>query len=53
VRDYALVYGNPARQQGWACQCGVKLQVQSGRATCCECGGRYELLEGRLQPIDA
>lgn len=25
VPDHALVYGNPARQHGWVCQCGTKL----------------------------
>lgn len=25
VPDYALVYGNPAKQKGWVCQCGEKL----------------------------
>lgn len=25
VPDYALVYGSPARQHGWVCQCGEKL----------------------------
>jgi len=25
VPDHALVYGNPARQHGWVCRCGTKL----------------------------
>lgn len=25
VPDHALVYGNPAKQHGWVCQCGEKL----------------------------
>ena len=25
VPDHALIYGNPARQHGWVCQCGEKL----------------------------
>ncbi|MDD5170151.1 MAG: Gfo/Idh/MocA family oxidoreductase [Syntrophales bacterium] len=28
VPDYALVVGNPARQTGWVCQCGEKLDKQ-------------------------
>ena len=39
--DYALVYGNPARLQGWRCQCGEKLSFnEEGNATCsaCRCG---------------
>ena len=27
VPDYALVYGNPARQRGWVCWCGVRLDL--------------------------
>lgn len=27
VPDYALVYGNPARQRGWVCECGEKLDA--------------------------
>ncbi len=42
---YALVYGNPARVQGWMCQCGIRLdftsQDQGERATCTNCGKRY------------
>ena len=38
VPAYAMVYGNPARIKGWACECGVKL----GEAlTCPECGAQY------------
>jgi UDP-2-acetamido-3-amino-2,3-dideoxy-glucuronate N-acetyltransferase len=45
VSDFALITGNPGRQQGWMCQCGVKLKlpVRAGRkrATCRACGTRY------------
>ena len=45
VPDYALVYGNPARVQGWMCQCGIKLHFEpegkGERATCESCGTRY------------
>lgn len=62
VPDYTLVYGNPARNRGWMCQCGVKLEWKlssegSGNGTstnhpvaaetfCLSCGARY-LKEGR------
>ena len=26
VPDYAVMYGNPARLQGWVCYCGIKLE---------------------------
>jgi UDP-2-acetamido-3-amino-2,3-dideoxy-glucuronate N-acetyltransferase len=46
VPDYALVYGNPARVQGWMCQCGIRLNfIPFGgieQATCADCGSRYE-----------
>lgn len=45
VPDYALVYGNPGRVQGWMCRCGVQLQfeLQNGdeQAVCAECGKQY------------
>ena len=42
VPDYAMVYGNPARVRGYACECGVKLafDTQSG-ARCVDCGRSY------------
>jgi UDP-2-acetamido-3-amino-2,3-dideoxy-glucuronate N-acetyltransferase len=42
VLDFALVYGNPAKQQGWICRCGVKLVFKGMRATCLACGASYE-----------
>ena len=43
VPDYALVYGNPAVQHGWACECGAKLKFKKAdrQATCKECGRQY------------
>jgi len=35
---HALVFGNPARVQGWVCQCGWRLEFQDGTATCGDCG---------------
>lgn len=43
VPDYAIVYGNPARQQGWACECGVRLVFKDHRANCPECTRPYRL----------
>ena len=48
VPDFALVYGNPARQQGWVCQCGVKLQLDGETAECKACGDKYKLVDGLL-----
>jgi UDP-2-acetamido-3-amino-2,3-dideoxy-glucuronate N-acetyltransferase len=41
VPPFALMYGNPARQHGWACQCGIVLTFAGGRAKCSECGRTY------------
>ena len=49
VADYAVVVGNPARQRGWACQCGVVLQTEGDSATCGECDRQYQLSSGNLQ----
>jgi UDP-2-acetamido-3-amino-2,3-dideoxy-glucuronate N-acetyltransferase len=38
VPDHALVVGNPARQIGWMCSCGVRLDE---KLTCGACGRQY------------
>ncbi len=45
VPDHALVVGNPARQVGWMCACGARLDEDLG---CGECERRYGVLEGVL-----
>ena len=58
VPPYALVYGNPARIQGWVCQCGQQLNFKGGQATCAACGRRYWkkdariVMEGRESPFE-
>jgi UDP-2-acetamido-3-amino-2,3-dideoxy-glucuronate N-acetyltransferase len=52
VPAYALMVGVPARRVGWMCQCGIRLQLQGGRASCATCGASYEEREGVLQQID-
>lgn len=41
VPDYALVYGNPGKVNGWVCQCAVEILFRSGQAVCKDCGKRY------------
>ncbi|GAA4350883.1 acyltransferase [Hymenobacter saemangeumensis] len=49
VPAYALVYGAPARQQGWISAYGHRLAFDESRlATCPESGERYELSEDGL-----
>ncbi len=52
VPAYALMVGVPARRVGWMCQCGVRLAVQDGRASCAACGATYREQEGLLAQID-
>jgi UDP-2-acetamido-3-amino-2,3-dideoxy-glucuronate N-acetyltransferase len=41
VLDFALVMGNPARQSGWMCRCGIKLVVDQEPVACGACGTAY------------
>jgi len=41
VPPYALVAGVPARQIGWACECGLPLKFKENTATCTACGKQY------------
>ncbi len=46
--DYALLYGNPARIQGWVCECGTKLDFSGNVETeCPRCSERY-IKQGNL-----
>jgi len=38
VPAHTVVYGNPARQMGFACECGAMLPFASESATCTLCG---------------
>lgn len=48
VPDHALVYGNPARQKGWTCVCGHKLDrgIRERSAACTQCGASYSRVRG-------
>lgn len=50
VPDYALVVGNPARQTGWMCVCGLRLPGKRREPSCETCGRRYRQVEDRLEP---
>jgi UDP-2-acetamido-3-amino-2,3-dideoxy-glucuronate N-acetyltransferase len=51
VPDHALVVGVPARQVGWVCQCGVRLEVADRTALCPSCGATYRLNLGKLSEL--
>lgn len=50
VPDYAVVYGNPARIHGWACECGTPLEFAGEGATCKQCGRNYRMAGDRVTP---
>ncbi len=49
VPDYAIVIGNPARQMGWACECGVRLP-DGNSPECPKCERRYRVEQSALIP---
>ena len=49
VPDYALVVGNPARQIGWFCDCGHRINAQ---LICEACGRAFEMRGKTLQPLN-
>lgn len=48
VPDYGLVYGNPAKQHGWMCQCGEKIKLVRGKLSCSVCGLKYKKAKSGL-----
>lgn len=54
VPDYALMVGNPARQQGWMSRHGHRLHDPDtdGVMVCPEAGLRYQAVGGRLHCLD-
>jgi UDP-2-acetamido-3-amino-2,3-dideoxy-glucuronate N-acetyltransferase len=48
VPDYAIVVGNPARQIGWACECGERLTEDFD---CLSCGRQFEKKDEGLEPV--
>jgi UDP-2-acetamido-3-amino-2,3-dideoxy-glucuronate N-acetyltransferase len=43
IPAYAIVYGNPARIRGYACECGVRLNFIDERAACDDCTRAYSM----------
>lgn len=48
VKDHALMAGVPARQIGWVCECGVRLEKN---LSCKKCGKKYKETETGLVEI--
>lgn len=52
VSDYALVLGNPARQTGFMCRCGIKLPMGVWKEAACEaCGLSYQIKDGAVTAV--
>ncbi|HAS89043.1 MAG TPA: N-acetyltransferase [Desulfovibrio sp.] len=49
VRSHALMKGNPARESGWVCSCGVKLD---SFLICKSCGARFEKTDSGLREVE-
>jgi UDP-2-acetamido-3-amino-2,3-dideoxy-glucuronate N-acetyltransferase len=50
INPFALVYGNPALQQGWVSRTGMRLIFNDkGEATCSFSGEKYKLEDGNLK----
>ena len=54
VKPYSLVVGNPARQIGWMCACGNRLNLDEGsHLECKHCDLKFVLTNGDCKQIDA
>ncbi len=53
VPAFGLMVGVPARRVGWMCQCGERLALAGGAATCAACGARYAESAGVLRQTAA
>jgi len=51
VPDYALVVGVPAKQIGWICECGNKLEFKKNKATCLVCQKKYQKINNKIKKI--
>ena len=51
VPPYALVVGVPAKQIGFVCKCGERLEFNNNEATCKTCGKRYRIEERLVKEI--
>uniref|UniRef100_A0A7C3RKT1 N-acetyltransferase n=1 Tax=Dictyoglomus thermophilum TaxID=14 RepID=A0A7C3RKT1_DICTH len=49
VPPYALVVGVPARQIGWVCKCGARLDFnENNEAICKSCGNEYRMEDKKI-----
>src|SRR5215471_175870 len=53
VPDYALMVGNPARQVGWMCYCGARLDGLAGEVRCSACLRSYFIEDDSCREVTA
>ena len=53
VPDYAVMMGVPARQRGWACECGEFLGEIKDAATCKRCNKHFQLEKNTLSELSS
>lgn len=51
VPSYALVYGSPAQQHGWMCQCGTRFIFEGNLARCEDCRREYQFHDDRVEVL--
>jgi UDP-2-acetamido-3-amino-2,3-dideoxy-glucuronate N-acetyltransferase len=52
VPDYALIVGNPGKQKGWMCECGVQISFETEEANCEVCDRRYGRVDqDSIEPV--
>lgn len=52
VEDFSLIYGNPARQQGYVCVCGQRLFFKEENCVSCVCRKRFNLIENKVVLVE-
>lgn len=52
VPAYALVVGNPARQLGWVCRCGVRLEEARAGLECPSCEREFHQSGNGVSPVE-
>ncbi len=49
VAPFALMVGSPARQIGWMCKCGARLEPNEDQAHCASCGQNYSVASNEIK----
>lgn len=52
IPDYALVMGVPAKQAGWMCACGIRLEEGGSMRKCAACGKEYLVDDGTCREVE-